>query len=116
MNRKQWGRIGEDMAEEYLRGQGYEIVEKNFSCSFGEIDIIARKNRSLIFIEVKYRKSENYGSPLQAVDSRKISRLKRIIEYYCLIRKIKDCPLRIEVIGILKDKEKFSIEHIKEVL
>lgn len=115
MNKREEGRLGEKIAEEYLKKKGYKILEKNFLTPLGEIDIIARKEKWLCFIEVKYRKGKKYGSPLVAVDFRKIERIKKLIDYYCLKEKISETPLRIEVVGITKENESFKIEHIENV-
>lgn len=115
MNKRQKGSFGEKVAIEYLEKKGYKILEKNFLTPLGEIDIIAKKGDSLCFIEVKFRKNLSFGSPLLAVDNRKINRLKKVVEFYCLKEKIKDTPLRIEVIGITQEDENLKIEHIENV-
>ncbi len=115
MNRKEQGKKGEEIASAYLIENGYKILERNYTCPLGEIDIIAKKDGRLVFIEVKYRKSKKFGSPLAAVDIRKIGRLKKIVDYYCMINKIKDCPLKIEVVGITNGDKSDRIEHIKDI-
>ena len=61
------GNLGEDIACKFILNKGYEIVERNFYCRQGEIDIIAKDNEFLVFIEVKTRKNENYGRPIDAI-------------------------------------------------
>ena len=70
------GRLGEQLTAEYLEEKGYEIVERNFKCRFGEIDIIAADRRYLIFCEVKLRKSADFAAAREFVDSRKQQRLR----------------------------------------
>lgn len=65
------GRAGEDAAVRYLREQGYRILERNFRCRFGEIDLIARDGDMLVFIEVKTRRSQTFGPPAMAVTAAK---------------------------------------------
>ena len=67
MNKRQLGTVYEQKAAAYLQQQGYEILECNFRCRLGEIDIIAREGGYLCFVEVKYRSGDGYGSPLEAV-------------------------------------------------
>lgn len=109
-NTRKTGREKEELAEEYLCQQGYKILEKNFYGRFGEIDIIAREGDTLVFAEVKYRKSERLGNPLEAVDARKQKRICRTALYYFAKHHISDStPCRFDVIGIIGD----DITHIK---
>ena len=71
------GRLGEQLTAEYLEEKGYEIVERNFKCRFGEIDVIAEDRKFLIFAEVKLRKSAEYGAAREFVDARKQERLRQ---------------------------------------
>ena len=80
--RKALGSRGEDYACRYLLGQGYAIVQRNFRCRMGEIDIIASKNNILCFIEVKTRASVRYGRPVEAVTKAKQQKIYRCAEYY----------------------------------
>ena len=70
-NRRQIGTEEEALAAVFLKAQGYEILEQNFRCRLGEIDIIARDGSALVFIEVKYRRNAAYGTPAEAVNLRK---------------------------------------------
>ena len=74
MNTRKIGTVQEQRVAGWLKQHGYDIVEHNFSCRFGEIDLIARKDGYLIFVEVKYRSNRGYGSPCEAVDHRKQKR------------------------------------------
>ena len=71
MNNIRFGRVGEDAAVMLLEAQGYEILDRNYKCSCGEIDIIAVKDAEISFVEVKTRKNSIYGRPCEAVDHRK---------------------------------------------
>ena len=68
MDRRLLGKIGEDCAARILRAKGYDILHRNYRCSMGEIDIIASKNDTIAFIEVKTRSGNSYGRPCEAVD------------------------------------------------
>ena len=81
------GQSGEELACAYLVQQNYQILERNFTCKQGEIDIIAfdNKNKELVFIEVKSRTSAKYGLPSEAVGKNKKRHIIRVAKYYCYI-------------------------------
>ena len=82
MNKRQVGTHYESMAVQYLTDAGYHILERNFRCRTGEIDIIAKDGAYLVFVEVKYRASAACGSALEAVDYRKQQSILRVAQYY----------------------------------
>ena len=82
MNKRQVGTQYESMAVQYLTEAGYHILERNFRCRTGEIDIIAKDGAYLVFVEVKYRASATCGSALEAVDYRKQQSILRVAQYY----------------------------------
>lgn len=111
---KKVGDEGEDFAVELLESKGYSIVKRNYRYGKGEIDIIAKdpKEEGLVFIEVKSRKSLEYGSPEEAITKNKIKQLKRIAELYLYENEIKELLCRFDVIAILMlPGEKPQIEH-----
>ena len=111
------GRLGERIAAEYLVGQHFEILEKNYRKSFGEVDIIAKDQGVLVFIEVKTRQASAYSSSaLEAVDPRKQRRLSRIAQTYLLSRRLDDAPARFDVIAIILNQKNQpdTIEHIRD--
>lgn len=81
-NRKRIGDKYEKLVADYLMKEGYEIRERNFRCKLGEVDIIARKDGYLVFVEVKYRSTAQYGSPQAAVDYRKQRRISDAASFY----------------------------------
>ena len=101
MNNRQLGADYEKLAAEYLQSQGYEILEHNFRCRSGEIDLIAREDEYLCFVEVKYRAGSSCGSPLDAVNSHKQRQILKVAKYY-LMRKgmTMDTPCRFDVVAI----------------
>ena len=110
------GKEGESITEKYLRGKNYEIIEKNYYCRQGEIDIIAKDKEELVFIEVKTRTNKNYGEPIDAVTYYKRKHLFKTIEYYLYIKKLENSFVRIDIIEILKKENKFYIRHIKNAM
>ena len=96
MNNIRFGRVGEDAAVMLLEAQGYEILDRNYKCSCGEIDIIAVKDADISFVEVKTRKNSIYGRPCEAVDHRKqrhirdaaICYLRDVCKRQCVFRRM----------------------------
>lgn len=76
------GTLGEEMAVEVLKSRGYYIIRRNYTCPYGEVDIIATKDRVLSFIEVKTRATRVYGRPIEAVDKRKQRHIKNAARYF----------------------------------
>ena len=107
------GKLGEQIACIYLQKKGYKIIERNFRCKTGEIDIIAsRPNNSISFVEVKCRVGKNHGMPYESVTSGKQKRLYSAIQLYILQNKLSESKLNIEVISIILNPDK-SIGEIK---
>lgn len=101
MNKREKGTCYEIIAAEYLRAKGYEIICSNYRCRIGEIDLIAKDKDYLVFVEVKYRKDDRMGSPLDAVDYRKQQKIIKVSQVFLLENHIDDVPIRYDVVGIL---------------
>lgn len=99
-NKRKIGSNYEKAAGYYLEQIGYEILEYNYRCKLGEIDLIARDGEYLVFCEVKYRKSKRKGSPLQAVNRKKQKIIVRCAKWYLMERRLYDIPCRFDVVGI----------------
>lgn len=114
--RKEIGKWGENIACKYLEQNKYNIVETNFSCRQGEIDIIAKdmNKDELVFIEVKTRSNFKYGNPADSVNKEKQKHLKNAIKYYLYKNNINNTAIRIDVIEIFIE-EKCKINHIKQI-
>lgn len=120
MNRKQLGAEGEERASRYLQEQGYIIVQRNWRCSSGELDIIARNEQQLVFVEVRtrtvYAQGEGinrYGSVLEAITPRKQMQLRRLAEIYLYQAKLRNISLRFDVVLVERSGERYSINHIQ---
>lgn len=101
MNKRQLGTEYENVAAEYLQSQGCEIIERNFRCRSGEIDLIAREGEYLCFVEVKYRAGSTCGSPLDAVGSRKQRQILKVAKYYLMKNDMTmDTPCRFDVVAV----------------
>lgn len=94
----------EKRAGKYLEEQGYRILEYNFHCRTGEIDIIARQRDLLIFCEVKYRKNNAKGTPLEAVNHRKQQTISKVAMYYLTVHGLSNMNCRFDVIGFQDDE------------
>jgi putative endonuclease len=110
-NRRQTGAAYEELAADWLSEQGLEILERNYRCRRGEIDLIARDGRYLVFVEVKYRSAEKTGHPAEAVDWRKQHRISNVAAWYCYEHRLpEDQPCRFDVVSVLGER----IEYIKD--
>lgn len=109
LNKREVGTQKELQAMHYLEKQGMKILQRNFRCHMGEIDLIAQDGACIVFVEVKYRTSSRYGSPFEAVNARKQTTIRKVAQYYLLGRKQLDCPVRFDVVGICGNE----LEHIK---
>ena len=98
---------GEVLATDYLKNQKYKILKKNFKSYVGEIDIIAFKDKTICFIEVKYRETLAFGYPREAVTKEKQQKIKRTAEYYLMKNNIEDVNIRFDVVEIVGDKITF---------
>ena len=113
MNNRDFGNKGEDLACEYLKKNGYEILERNKHFSkLCEIDIIAKIKNKVVFVEVKTRKTNNFGTPFEAITKTKYNNIKTGVLSYLAENKIKS--YQIDVIGITIEPE-LKIEHLKNV-
>lgn len=110
MNNRSVGRDKETLAAEYLEKSGYRILERNFYCRVGEIDIIARDGDTYVFVEVKYRKAAGFGMPEEAVSRIKQEKIYKTAMYYIYKHhKGNDVLCRFDVIAVEGDK----IRHYK---
>ncbi len=118
------GTYGERMAARYLREAGLEILDENWRCSLGEIDLVARDGGCLVVCEVKTRRSTAYGSPVEAVDHRKLARLRRLSASWLAERRATPPGLtwrvdtvRVDVVGVLRPRVGACvIEHLVGVV
>lgn len=116
MNTRKFGIIGEKIAQGYLKAQGYEILKNNFYTKRGEIDIIAKKENYIVFVEVKTRSNLNYGTPAMAVDGLKKKHLKSSASIYLYQNQFYKYDIRFDVIEIIINSGKCKINHIKGIM
>jgi len=110
------GKYGEILAIKYLQKQNYEIIEKNFYCRQGEIDIVAKKDEYIVFVEVKTRTNSAFGNPSEAVGSFKQKHMYKSAKYYLYKRRQLDAFVRFDVIEVYITKNKVYIHHIRQII
>lgn len=123
-NNLQEGFLGEEAASKYLQKLGYSILERNFKKRYGEIDIIAidptsasGREKTLVFVEVKTRRSHDYGAPLESITPWKLKSVIKTAQYFVLTHKKMPELLRIDAVSVVLDgnNNPKEIEHIKNI-
>lgn len=114
MDKKELGRKGEEAALRFLKKNGYRIIEKNYVCKLGEIDIIAKEKDTLSFIEVKTRTSTLFGPPQLSVTPSKQMQLSKAALYFLKEKKLEDTKARFDVVAILLGPQGEEIELIRD--
>lgn len=107
-NKKKIGNLGEELAAAMLENKGYHILVRNYSCPYGEVDIIASKDGQLCFIEVKTRTGHSYGSPAEAVTVKKQKHIRYAARHFMSHSRRNYQNMDFQVVGI-------EISHIKEL-
>ena len=106
------GNQGEEAAVAYLKGEGYEILERNWVFQKAEIDIVALKNEVLAIVEVKTRSNTDYGDPQNFVNSKKIKLMVKAVNEYVILKNL-DFNIRFDIISVKKDATKLQVEHLE---
>ncbi len=114
LNNRSSGARGEKLARRFLEDRGYTIVDQNYRTRHGELDIIARKNGTLVIVEVKLRRTTGFGDPLEAVTLRKQRTIRSMTEEYLAEKSPEFHTLRFDAIGILLHGGRPRITHIQD--
>ena len=109
------GRYGEQRAAIYLEDRGYQIIERNWRCASGEIDLIVRQDDRFVFVEVKTRNGSGYGHPFEAITASKVARMRRLAGEWCALRQVSAVQVRLDAISVLISGGRVAIEHLKQV-
>lgn len=109
--------LGEDLATEYLKKNRYKLIERNYRKSYTEIDIICTKSNILVFVEVKTRTNEKYGTPFEGISRKKLQNLIKTAQYYSQSNPKLPKSLRIDAISVLIDENKgtYKLEHLENI-
>ena len=100
MKRRETGILGERLACDFLGKNGYRIIERNFRCPGGEVDIVAQRQDTLVFVEVRTKRSQRFGSPEESITSAKMEKLRAVAAYYWQSRPNLPEAWRIDVVAI----------------
>lgn len=116
--RQRLGWRGERLAERYLAGRGLTILERNYRCSAGEADLIAQDGDTLVFVEVRTRRGQDYGSPEESITTRKQAHLLAVAQAYLAERGLSDIAWRIDVVAVEMSArgELLRVEHIENAV
>ena len=106
MNTRKSGIEGENIAVEYLKKQGYQILERNFSTKIGELDIIAKDKDTIVFVEVKTRENTKFGQPIESITPQKVRNIIRTAQWYLSAKRKYNSPCRFDVIEVLRGEVK----------
>ncbi|NWG04278.1 MAG: YraN family protein [Syntrophaceae bacterium] len=114
MQKKELGKRGEEIALQFLKKKGYRIIERNYVCKMGEMDMIGKEKDTLVFIEVKTRATTEFGPPQLAVHASKQRQLSKVALNYLNEKKLKEVKARFDVVAILLGPLGEEIELIKD--
>lgn len=114
--RHELGSDGEAEACEFLKKIGYKMVEKNYRCKIGEIDIVANEGDELVFVEVKTRSQKLFGDPAEAVNEQKRNHIYRVAEFYVMKNKLESEKMRFDVIEIYTQNGFKKVNLIKNAI
>lgn len=107
------GKEGERVAERYLQKKGYTLVERNYRCPAGELDLIVLDRRVVVFVEVKTRTGHGFGSPLEAVEFRKQRKMIQVAQFFLAEKRLQQRDARFDVIGVSWLGREPVVEHIE---
>jgi putative endonuclease len=112
--KKELGRRGEELALRFLKKSGYKIIERNYVCKMGEMDIIAQEKDTLVFVEVKTRTSMDFGPPQLAVNPTKQMQLSKVALNFLKEKRLEDVKARFDVVAIVLKPTGEEVELIKD--
>ena len=112
--RQKLGRWGEQLAAQRLGAQGYVMLDRNWRCRRGEIDLVAKEGDVLVFVEVKTRRGRDYGTPEEALTKYKAKRLLELGQHYLLEHNLEDVEWRVDLVAVELDRQGklLRFEHI----
>lgn len=111
--RQLFGREGERLAEQYLKKKGYKLVERNYRCRAGEVDLIALDRRVVVFVEVKTRSNLSFGTPFEAVKPVKQRKMIHTAQFFLNAKGLHEREARFDVVGVTWSNGAPMVEHIE---
>lgn len=115
VKRKLVGRKGEEAARSYLEQNSYKIIETNYGCPLGEIDIVAGEGRTIVFVEVRTKTGLAFGSPEESINADKARRLYRLAQYYLKAQSKNEHPVRIDLVAVKLNRSSLEVESLKHI-
>ncbi len=112
---RQKGIDGELIASDFLKKLGYKIITKNFHSRFGEVDIIASRGRTIVFVEVKLRYNNSFGTPLESITRSKLEKIKKTALFYLTLNNKADSDFRFDAVEILYQDGRRKINHVENI-
>ena len=110
------GTYGEQVAARHLQAEGMALLDRNWRCELGELDLVARDGNALVVCEVKTRRGLDYGSPIEAVTARKVARLRRLALRWMTDHALHPAEVRVDVVGVLmRPQGPALVEHLRGV-
>jgi putative endonuclease len=118
MKRQETGNLGEKLAAGFLQKGGYRIVQTNYRCPEGEVDIVARRKDCLVFVEVRTKRSREFGSPEESITPAKMAKLRRVAAHYRQTHDDLPASWRIDVVAVELDRQNHlrRIEQIENAI
>jgi putative endonuclease len=113
LHNNQFGKLGEDIAHDYLINKGYKVLQRNYRFAKTEIDLVCEIAEEVVFVEVKTRTSDQMAYPEQAVGKAKQKNIRFAAEYFLEEYQINK-PARFDIIAVIKNEKRFEIEHIED--
>ncbi len=115
MNKRELGKFGENIAANFLKNNGINIIKRNYFTKYGEIDLIGFENETIIFTEVKFRNNNSFGSPIEAITKNKYNRYKNAADQFLQDNNLNYNDIRFDIICIYKNKygNEYKIEWLK---
>jgi len=107
------GKEGERVAERYLKNKGYKVVERNYRCAAGEVDLIVVDRRVIVFVEVKTRSDDRFGTPVEAVHPAKQRKMAKTAQFFLNQNGLEEREARFDVVGISWPGRTPIVEHIE---
>jgi len=108
------GRAGEDAAERLYRKSGFQVLERNYRCTAGEIDLVVRRGPLIVFCEVKARRTDRWGEPSEAVHHGKQARLRRLAAVWLSDRRPGPVDIRFDVVSVIVRRGRVEVRHIED--
>lgn len=109
------GRYGEQAATDFIASLGYELLDRNWHHSLGELDIVAKDANQIVFIEVKTRNGRGFGHPFEAITPAKMARLRQLSAAWLAAKQLGSVAVRMDAISVLVESGRVHIEHMKRV-